>query len=441
MAYIKMNNNDEHLSIGNFFRLIKEISKNKRAALQSELFCILFEIEDINSTTVNNYCVGARRISDDYKQIYIIKENRFNKNREEFKNIVINLLSIMDGKVYLNKNIDFINNNESLIILCKKLYNIAKNDKSIKAEFINKIKELLKENKYYECIANFLIYIILYKKQPIYEKEIRQELIENILNDTNISTNEICEYLQIKLNESINYDFNLKNMAKKGNALANYELGCNYYNGIYGKIEYDKAYYYFKEASLKEHVGSLYMIGQMFYKGYIGGKTKDDLKLAYEYFSKSCNLGSVAALNKIGLMYLKGIYPLEKNINTAIKYFKESAKHNYVYALNNLGKIYENDGKIKEAFDYYLKSANLGESWACNKMGEYYRLNNDMEKAFKYYSNAIDNNEKDICYYAFYNLAKYFYENGYKDIVLIKDIDKAEKYYQIAFEHGINEAK
>ena len=37
--YIKMNNNDEHLSIGNLFRIIKDSSKNKISALQSELFC------------------------------------------------------------------------------------------------------------------------------------------------------------------------------------------------------------------------------------------------------------------------------------------------------------------------------------------------------------------------------------------------------------------
>ena len=69
--YIKLNNNDKHLSIGNLFRVIKEMSKNKTSALQSEIFCTIFEISDINETTVNNYCVGCRSIGNEYKQIFI----------------------------------------------------------------------------------------------------------------------------------------------------------------------------------------------------------------------------------------------------------------------------------------------------------------------------------------------------------------------------------
>ena len=79
--YIKMNNNDEHLSLGNLFRIIKDSSKNKTSALQSELFCILFDLESINDTTVNNYCVGCRSIGSEYKQVFLNKEKRYNKNK------------------------------------------------------------------------------------------------------------------------------------------------------------------------------------------------------------------------------------------------------------------------------------------------------------------------------------------------------------------------
>ena len=70
-----MNNNDEHLSLGNLFRIIKDSSKNKISALQSELFCTLFDLEGINDTTVNNYCIGYRAIGIEYKK-------RFNRNEE-----------------------------------------------------------------------------------------------------------------------------------------------------------------------------------------------------------------------------------------------------------------------------------------------------------------------------------------------------------------------
>ena len=72
--YIRLNNNDDHLSLGNLFRIIKDMAKNKRAALQTEIFCTMFDIDNINDTTVNNYCLGARSIGSDYKQIYLNKK-------------------------------------------------------------------------------------------------------------------------------------------------------------------------------------------------------------------------------------------------------------------------------------------------------------------------------------------------------------------------------
>ena len=94
------------------------MASNKTAALQSELFCILFSIKDINDTTVNNYCVGARSIGDTYKQIFINKEKKYQSNPEIFTETIINLLNVIDGKLNLNidNKIAFINNNKSAII-------------------------------------------------------------------------------------------------------------------------------------------------------------------------------------------------------------------------------------------------------------------------------------------------------------------------------------
>ena len=79
--YVKMNNTDDQLSLGNLFRVIKDLAKNKSSALQSEIFCILFDLESINDTTVNNYCVGCRSIGGQYKQQFINKQNRYYKDK------------------------------------------------------------------------------------------------------------------------------------------------------------------------------------------------------------------------------------------------------------------------------------------------------------------------------------------------------------------------
>ena len=167
--YIKLNNNDEHLSLGNLFRVIKELSKNRSAALQSELFCLLFDVEDINDTTVNNYCIGIRSIGNTYKQIFINKEKRYRNNQEEFIPTIVSLLSVMDGTIYKEQDIEFINENESAINLAQKLFNLAKNDKQVSLSFSNKLNELIMSENIYEALVEEIIYVVLYKKQPINE--------------------------------------------------------------------------------------------------------------------------------------------------------------------------------------------------------------------------------------------------------------------------------
>ena len=443
--YIKMNNNDNHLSLGNLFRLIKELSKNKSSALQTEIFCFLFEVEEINDTTVNNYCVGCRGIGSDYKQIYLNKQKRYQKDDTIFEDIIINILSIIDGRVYVtDKKREFINNNESMNNLCKKLYNIAKNDKSVNNELITEINTLLKDNNLYKAFIELLFFIVLQKKQPLYESDLKKEVIENILNDTYMSSSGLEEYLSLKLTESINFDFNMKKIALEGNAYACFEIGSNEYCGyVTGKPRYEEAYKYFKIAASYNHAGALYMIGNMYYKGYLGNKTNEDLEIAYNYLIKARDLGNIAALNVLGVFYLNGLYPVKKDQKEAIKYFNKACDNNYAYALNNLGKIYETKGDTELSFSYYLRSANLGESWASNKVAECYKngtyTKKDISKAFEYYKKAIESNHRTLEYYAYYNLAN-IYLNGNAEIGISKDEDIAIEYYKIASNHNIIEA-
>lgn len=442
--FIKMNNNDEYLSLGNFFRIIKDSSKNKVSALQSEIFCILFEIESINDTTVNNYCVGCRSIGGEYKQIYINKKRKYENNKDEFTDNIIGILSIIDGVVYnIDKNKqEFINKSETALLLARKLYNLAKNDKQIINEFTNNLYHLIERNKIYECLVEEICFIVLEHKQPLYEEELKKEVLENVLNDTSISSIDLQEYLSLKLREGINFDYSMKKLAEMGNAYANFEIGSNEYYGFFsGEPRYDEAFKYLKKAASLNHASANYMIGNMLVRGLIGNKSKEELERGFKYLTKSYDLGNIAASNLIGNMYRWGLYPVEKDMDKAITYYKRAADNDYAFALNNLGSIEEGKGNKEEAFKYYLKAANLGESWACNKVGEYYRLENkDYVEAFKYYNRALESNYRTKCYYAYYNLATYYYKNGYEEIPVKKDEKKYALYLEIASKNNVLEA-
>ena len=442
--YIKLNNNDENLSLGNLFRIIKELAKNRVSALQSELFCILFSVDSVNDTTVNNYCVGCRSIGADYKQIFINKEKRYRKNEEEFTDIILNILNILDGVIHnLNSNkIEFINNSDSGFELAKKLYNLAKNDRQVPQDVKNNIYHLLDEKKIYNCLVEELIFIVLYKKQPLYEEELKREVLENVLNDTSISSVSLQEYLSLKLREGINFDYSMKKLADNGNAYASYELGCDeYYGNVAGKPRYSKALEYLLKAAEESHASANYMVGNIYIRGLVGNRSKEELEKGYKYLVRALDLGNIAAANLIGNMYYEGIYPLDRDIVKAKEYYEKASDANYVFALNNLGKIEEQEGNIEKAYSYYERSADLGESWACNKMGEAYRvglLELDMNKAFSYYNKALEANHRVLRYYAYYNLAKYFYLNGYE--LIPADYDKALEYFKIAADNDVLEA-
>ncbi len=443
--YIKMNIDDNHLSLGNLFRITKELSKNKSSALQTEIFCVLFGVDSINDTTVNNYCVGCRKIGNDFKQIYLNFQKRYANDKSIFEDIIISLLSIIDGNLYLieRDKKTFINNNASISELCKKMFNITKNDKSIPSDLLNKINGLYKEEDYYSQLVETLFFIILGKKQPLYEADVKREVIENVLNDTYISSKSLEDYLALKLKESINYDYSLKRMALEGNAYAAFEQATNEYSGfVKGYPRYDEAYKYLEIAASYNHAGAIYMIGKMYYTGDIGTKSDDDLKKAFNYLERARDLGNVAALNVLGLYYLNGVYPVTQNKKKALEYFTKAADNNYAFSFNNLGRYYEYTDK-ELSFSYYKKSASLGESWACNMVGECYRrgylTEKDEKKSYQYYLDGVSASFRTMCFYNYYNLAN-IYINGKIDIGVEKDVNKALDYYKIASDNDIIEA-
>lgn len=141
--YIKMNDNDNYLSLGNVINTIKKVSNNKNA-MQTELFYTIFNVNNVNATTINNYCIGYRAIGLEYKRIFIDLKRKFEQDKEIYINIILGILSIMDDVIYVKdvSSLELINTNKKLNEVIKELLIIAQNDKHIEKETINSIKKL-----------------------------------------------------------------------------------------------------------------------------------------------------------------------------------------------------------------------------------------------------------------------------------------------------------
>ncbi|MFI3260263.1 MAG: SEL1-like repeat protein [bacterium] len=429
--YIKMNKNNQHLSLGNFCDLIKEISTNKNAAVQSQIACSIFNIDSISDTAMNNYCVGIRRIGDDYKEIYIKFKSNFLKNNTTMIPVIFSLKNILNGK-HISPlandfdNIKIINEDEKIIELSKKLFSLAKNDKSVPIQVIKQFKSFILNNQYYLLLSEILFYIILEKKQPIYENDDKIEIINKVIENTKISSDDLSKFLNLKFSEEINYHYKLTNLAKENNPYALMELGIYEIKGyITGERRPQKAYEYFKIAASFDHPNALFM------------KVKIGIKYLHKTnqhadLEKAINLGSVAALNLLALCYKNGDAGYEKNIDKAIDYFNLAASKNYAYAYNNLGKIYEENNEMNEAINCYEQSANLFESYGCNKLGIHKFNNKNYKESFDYFNLGINTEINICCYFNYYNLAKFFYLNGFEELNIAPNESLAIKYLEIA---------
>ena len=429
--YIKLNNNEAHLSLGNFFNVIKKITINKSSAIQTEIFCTIFDIDNISDSTVGNYCTGYRAIGNEYKQIYLTFKKKYELDKKIMIPIVNNLLSIIDGYIYSYKDINEINKNNSLKELCHKLHTYAKNDLYVSSKLKKELLTYLNKNNYYLYLIRCLFFIVLEKKQPLYETELVNETIEEILYNTNISINDLKQYLTIRFKEGISYIPSLKKLADNNNPYALHELGNLEYNGdITGKPRYEEAYNYFTKAASYDHPTSYWMLAHMIINQKIGALNSEDINLAWTYLEKAKSLNSISAINTIGLCYFEGYTKdKKKDLDKAKYYFELAAKKDYIYAYNNLGRLYESKKEYEKALSYYLKSANEEESWACNKVGLYYYngigTEKNLELAYKYFNIGASAPIKNRNNWNIYNLVVLFYLKGSSILGIKKDLDKS----------------
>ena len=431
--FIRLNTNDNYLSFGNLFRIIKEESNVTNMFLQADLFSIIFNTYNIADSTVNNYCTGLRAINPKYRNYFKEVKLKFDKDKNTLILTVGKILELLENKEIDVDNITIEQINDSLKLkhICNRLYSISKNDSDVNIKLSNELYKNLEENNLYEFFVQVLFYVILEKKQPIYINEQLNDIIEKNIYDTNISVNDIQEFIKIQLNSGIWSIRGIKELAKKNNPFACFEIASMEFYGIAtGKPRYEEAYNYYKIAAEHNHPVANWAIGYLYYEGYIGNKSKRDLYLAFKHFNKSRKLRCSNAFNSLGIILLNGTIPhITPNKTKAIEFFDKAISLGNIYAYNNLGKIYEDEKNYPKAYEYYLISAKLGESWAANKIGEFYRKGTnkrkDLKKAFDYYIISSESPKFTLCKWSKYNLAKYFYKEGNLEIGLNKDINKA----------------
>ena len=165
-----------------------------------------------------------------------------------------------------------------------------------------------------------------------------------------------------------------------------------------------------------------------------------DLEKAFSYYKQSAELGYAEAQNYLGFCYDNG-NGCEENSEQAFCWYQKAAEQGLAVAQHNLGVCYETgDGceeNLEQAFYWYKKSAEQGYTKAQNKLGLCYDYGNGCEKnpeqAFYWCKKAA---EQGLAV-AQYNIGYwYMFGNGVEE-----NPEQAFYWYQKAAEQGFADAQ
>lgn len=211
-----------------------------------------------------------------------------------------------------------------------------------------------------------------------------------------------------------------EDLAKKGNKVAQYNLGYIYSKGLGVKINfkqsfewYEKAFLQYEDLAKKGDAEAQNKIGDMyFYEQGVG----QDYKKAALWYEKAANQGHKIAQYNTAYLYKKS-YKSEK----AIKWYEKSANQGYRDAQYEMGKIYAYGlnpikSDLNKAINWFEKAANLGHIESQNILGRLYKYQ-DPKKSFKWYEKAANQGSPE----AEYEIGLFYYQG----IIVEQDKNKA----------------
>ncbi|CAB5188333.1 unnamed protein product [Rhizophagus irregularis] len=168
-----------------------------------------------------------------------------------------------------------------------------------------------------------------------------------------------------------------------------------------------------------------YNLGSCYQHG--NGVIKDYNK-ALLWYSKSANNGYALGQNNLGELYEKG-FGCNKDYNKAFEWYSKSANYECAEGQKNLGNCYYYGRGItkdyNKAFELYLKSANNGCALGQNSLG----TNINVKEAIIWYKKALDNGFEN----ANKELNKILLKKFYQKIIDYLRMDK-ERIFKIILE-------
>ena len=153
-----------------------------------------------------------------------------------------------------------------------------------------------------------------------------------------------------------------------GSAISMQNLGNHYYDGYNIKSDYEKAYYYLRQAAQHKRTDVYTRLGYMCEHGQ---GIKQDYKMAKYWYEKGLEFNYGNCFNNLGSLYRDG-QGVEQDYKRAFELFEKAAELESEYGMSNLAFLYENgygvDRDMNKAIDLYKQAAELGNQYAIDSL-------------------------------------------------------------------------
>ena len=153
-----------------------------------------------------------------------------------------------------------------------------------------------------------------------------------------------------------------------GSAISMQNLGNHYYYGYNIKSDYEKAYYYLRQAAQHKRTDVYTRLG---YMCEYGQGIKQDYKMAKYWYEKGLEFNYGNCFNNLGSLYRDG-QGVEQDYKRAFELFEKAAELESEYGMSNLAFLYENgygvDRDMTKAIDLYKQAAELGNQYAIDSL-------------------------------------------------------------------------
>lgn len=135
--------------------------------------------------------------------------------------------------------------------------------------------------------------------------------------------------------------------ARRGNSIAQYNLGVMYDDGKDVVQDYERALYWYLKAAKLGDVLAQSRVGWFYFVGYRGSAAQNYDKAVY-WYTKSANSGSIHGQYMLGWIYRSGTKEFKNSIVKAIHWYTRAAEQGDSLSQLNLGLLYSEGDEIPQ---------------------------------------------------------------------------------------------